>query len=134
MATAPHSDTVSLESKPLQTERQSDGTRRLLRELKMNVRGKVISVPENFLTDYSSIPWFGRCLVRWSRVDIAGVVHDRLYATGECTRCEADTIWRLTALAGDHHANPFQAWICWFCLRIGAKFAWNRSRKKGRRS
>lgn len=134
MTTTPRSDSVFLESGLLQTERQPDGKRRLLRELKVNVRGKVITVPENFLTDYSSIPWFGRFLVRWSKVDIAGVVHDRLYATGECTRCEADTIWRLTALAGEHHANLFQAWVCWFFLRIGAKFAWNRARKKSCRS
>ena len=29
-----------------------------------------------FTTDYSSLPWAKRWLVNWSRVDIAGVVHD----------------------------------------------------------
>ncbi|QDT97127.1 DUF1353 domain-containing protein [Gimesia aquarii] len=130
MTTTPDKESVFLVSGLLQTERQSDGCRKLLRELTVNVRDKVITVPENFITDFSSIPWFGRILVRWSKVDIAGVVHDRLYATGEYTRCESDTVWRLTALAGECHANLFQAWIGWFFLRIGGWIAWNRSRKK----
>lgn len=126
-------ESVFLVSGLLQTERQADGCRRLLRELIVHVHEKKITVPANFITDFSSIPWFGRFLVRWSKVDIAGVVHDRLYATGELTRCESDTIWRKTALAGECHANIFQAWIGWFFLRIGGRFAWNRSRKMMRR-
>ena len=123
MTIAKNQETVSPASRLLQTERQSDGSRKLLRELTVNVHDKTITVPENFITDFSSIPWFGRFLVRWSKVDIAGVVHDRLYATAELTRCESDTIWRKTAIAGECHANIFQAWIGWFFLRIGGWLA-----------
>ncbi|WP_298864356.1 DUF1353 domain-containing protein [uncultured Gimesia sp.] len=132
MTIAKNQESVFLVSGLLQTERQPDGDRKLLRKLTVNVHDKTISVPENFITDFSSIPWFGRFLVRWSKVDIAGVVHDRLYATAEYTRCEADTIWRQTALAGECHANIFQAWIGWFFLRIGGKFLWKNKRKTKR--
>lgn len=134
MTIAQKEDSVRLISGLLQTERQPDGSRQLLRELIVEVHDKTITVPARFVTDFSSIPWFGRCLVRWSKVDIAGVVHDRLYATGQLTRCESDTIWRKTARAGECHANFFQAWTCWFFLRIGGWFIWNRLRNQSRRT
>jgi len=110
---------VHLVSGPLQTERQGDGRRRLLRDLVVEVDGLQITIPAGTLTDFSSIPWYGRILVRWSKVDIAGVVHDWLYQTAFTSRARADKIWRLVAVAGDHHANAFQAWVGWLALRVG---------------
>ena len=55
-------------SGPLQTERQNDGKRKLLRDLVVEVEGIRVIVKKGFLTDFSSIPWFGRILVRWSKV------------------------------------------------------------------
>lgn len=112
----------------LRTERLEDGRRRLLRDLVVQVDGQHLTVPGDTRTDYSSIPWFGRAVVRWSKVDIAGVVHDWLYQTGSMSRARADRIWRLVAIAGDHHANALQAWLCWAALRIGGWIAWNRHR------
>lgn len=126
---------TKLISKSLQTERLDNGHRKLLRRLTVKVNKEYISIPEETETDFSSIPWFGRMLVRWSKVDIAGVVHDWLYASGKIanksiSRSKADKIWRQVALAGDHHANLFQAWICWFFLRIGGWIIWNQCRQK----
>ena len=59
-------------------------------------------------------------------MDIAGVVHDYLYRTGELSRSDADKIWRLVALKGTHHANRLQAWVCWAGLRIFGIFAWKK--------
>ena len=112
-----------LVSGPLQTERQRDGRRRLLRDLVVDVDGQQITIPAGTLTDFSSIPWFGRILVRWSKVDIAGVVHDWLYQTAFTSRARADRIWRLVANAGEHHANSFQAWAGWLALRVGGWLA-----------
>lgn len=116
-------------SEPLQTERQRDGRRRLLRDLVIEVDGICITIPEGAITDFSSIPALGRVLVRWSRVDVAGVVHDWLYHTGEMPRWQADRIWRLVAVAGEHHANSFQAFVGWWGLRLFGWHAWSAYRR-----
>lgn len=115
---------------PLQTERLADGRRRLLRDVVIEVAGERFKIPKGAETDFSSIPWFGRFLVRWSKVDLAGVLHDWLYQTGSTTRDRADAIWRLVALAGEHHANAFQAWVGWLGLRLGGWVAWDRYRQR----
>ncbi len=123
----------TLISTPLKTERMPDGRRKLLRELALLVEGKEYPIEKGYVTDYSSIPWFGRFVVRWSRVDIAGVIHDWLYEKGSGSRSEADRIWKIVAQSGEHHASCLQAGICWFALRVGACCAWKRhkdSRKK----
>ena len=117
-----------LVSDPLQTERRKDRRRRLLRDLVVDVDGLQITIPVGNVTDFSSIPWYGRILVRWSKVDIAGVVHDRLYQTAFTSMARTDKIWRLVAVAGDHHANAFQAWVGWLALRVGGCSAWRRHR------
>lgn len=113
----------------LRTERQPNGTRRLLREMTVEVNSRTIVVPKDMVTDYSSIPWYGRWIVNWSKVDIAGVIHDRLYESGELSRAEADEIWYLIATSGEHRAGPVQAGICWIALRIGGWRAWDRCRE-----
>ncbi len=113
----------------MQTERMKNGYRRLLRDLVVKVDGELFTIPIETVTDFSSIPWFGRVLVRWSKVDIAGVVHDWLYFTGVTSRARADKIWRLVAIAGEHHANALQAWIGWFALRVGGWVAWRQLRQ-----
>ena len=112
----------------MQTERRDDGKRFLLRDLHLEIEGDPIRIPAGTITDFSSIPWYGRILVRWSKVDIAGVVHDWCYQTGASSRARADAIWRLVAMAGTYHANVFQAWVGWLALRVGGWIAWNRYR------
>jgi len=121
---------AQLISGPLRIERLGNGRRRLLRVLAVKVDGITIIVPENFTTDYSSIPWFGRGVVRWSKFDIAGVVHDHLYETGKVSRYRADSIWYKCAIAGSHHANKFQAFLCWAALRVGGWVFWNKYRRR----
>ena len=95
-------------SGPLQAERLPDGGRRLVRALILKVRDEEIVVPAGFVSDFRSLP------------------------RGQFTRCETDTIWRLTAQSGGSHANSFQAWLGWLLIRLGARFAWDRARKKSR--
>ena len=66
---------------PLQTLKWPDGSRVLLKPLVVEALGYRIRIEadEDFKTDFSSIPAFGRWVVRWSKVDVAGVVHDWLY-------------------------------------------------------
>ena len=113
---------------PLQTERLSDGRRRLLRDLEVYIAGYGwFTVPEGATTDYSSIPFWARWVVRWSRVDVAGVLHDHLYGM-RYDRRTADRIWRIVARAGAHRANWAQAWICWLGLRLGGWLYYRRGR------
>lgn len=119
-------------SGPLQTERRPDGYRRVLRHLEVQVGESRIRVPAGAVTDFSSIPWFARFLVRWSKVDVAGVVHDRLYATHETSRARADEIWRQVAQSGSHSANAIQAWTCWLGLRAFGWIFWNQDRSRHR--
>jgi len=129
--TKEESMSVELVSGPLQTERLPDGKRKLLRDFVISINGKEYTIPDkNFTTDYSSIPWYGRFIVRWSKVDIAGVVHDYLYVTGIETRKYSDEVWRLVALSGEHHANRLQARICWLALRIGGGPPWRKYRRE----
>lgn len=136
----------------LQTERQDDGDRKLLRDLHLKIDGVDYIIPAGFKTDFSSIPRLGRWLVKWSKVDIAGVVHDWLYRDkyrnygfdsvfyllpfvgddneGHIARREADWVWYLVALSGEHGANPLQAALGWMGLRLGGWFFWNRVRKQ----
>ena len=115
---------------PLQTERLTDGKRKLLRELTVDAGGLTFVIPESYVTDYSSIPWWARWVVRWSRVDVAGVVHDHLYANQELSRRAADRIWRLIARDGYTRANWVQAWVCWLGLRVGGWIVWYRRKPK----
>ena len=114
----------------MQTERREDGRRFLLRDLDVEIGGDPLTIPAGTITDFSSIPWYGRILVRWSKVDIAGVVHDWYYQTGATSRARADAIWRLVAMAGTYHANAFQAWVGWLALRVGGWIAWRRYRSQ----
>ena len=112
------------EDEPLSVTRRWDGLRVLNRDLTIKINDKVFVVKEGFETDLSSYPFFSRVLVRFDRVDVAGVVHDWIYYHGLTSRKEADLIWRQVAMAGDNGANSFQAWVSWLGLRIFGGFAW----------
>ena len=126
---------------PLQTERLPNGNRMLLRDLVVVLdAGTRITVPTGFETDYSSVPFVARPLVRWSKVDIAGVVHDFLYwcpqqavKQGVLTRGRADEIWWELAGAGQHSANTFQQWVGWAGLRAFGGIALRNAQRTGGR-
>lgn len=118
----------------LRTERLPNGKRELLANLNREALGVEIEVPTGFPTDFSSIPSFARFVVRWSKIDVAGVVHDWCYhvglqdASGKPSQKMADDIWRVVAQTGESKANAFQAWVCWLGLRIGGCWAWKKHR------
>ena len=114
---------------PLSTTRRPDGHRQLNREYQLEIDGVRYKIPKGFVTDFSSYPWYARLIVRFDKVDIAGVIHDWLYCKGEISRARADEIWRKVARAGARRANPLQAWLSWFGLRIGGWFSWRKYRQ-----
>ena len=72
-----------------------------------------------FVTDYSSLPWGTRWTMKWSKVDIAGVVHDKLYRDPNYSRWTAERVWYRVAKSGDHSANRIQAVAGYFGLVLG---------------
>ncbi len=142
---------ASVTSEPLRIERLPDGRRKLLRDLRVEVDGRKYTVKKGFTTDYSSIPFslliiiitivsylfeYGPAAIlllllppKWSRVDVAGVVHDSLYKSGEIGKIKSDWIWLKTAMSGKHHARWWQAYPSWFFgLAVFGYFAWFKHR------
>ena len=140
---------------PLQTRRLPDGTRQLLRPLQVSVCGHYIRIEQGFLTDFSSIPTLLSWIVRWSRVDVAGVVHDALFNPSDCcsvfdhsdterkrnlvnkiTIDEADRVWSAVARSGSTRgrAGRAQAALCHLGLYSFGWRTWNRYRGKGART
>lgn len=116
----------------LQTERLGNGNRKLIRALVVKLNdGTTITVPDGFETDFSSIPFWARPFLHWSRVDVAGVVHDFLYWCPQqnIDRKRADAIWLEMAGAGERHANWLQCSLGWVGLRLCGWRARNRARK-----
>ena len=114
----------------LWTEHCSDGRRLLLRPFVVKIdAGYLITVPAGFVTDFSSIPSGVGWVMDWSKVDVAGVVHDWLYADGSLDRRKADRIWKDIALRGQHSANGLQAWLGRGALLLFGWRAWNRHRR-----
>lgn len=114
---------------PLKVKRTTDGRRRLLSPLRVDVSRlrdgtEIVKVCKGFTHDYSSLPWGLRWVVNWDRVDIAGVAHDYLYRTTPnftaWTRWQADLKWFRVALSGEHHANWVQAALGLVGLYLGA--------------
>ena len=125
----------------LRTERLPDGSRRLIGRLQVrglitvlpttvqirkraacggpagSISADAISVAANFDTDLSSVPTPLQWVVRWSRVDVAGVVHDFLYRDTDCARSLADDVWWELARSGNIGVGRCRAWLCWAVLR-----------------
>lgn len=118
----------------LQTERQRDGRRKLLRPIVVDIGTSNLVIHRGFITDFSSIPTLLHWVVRWSRVDIAGVVHDYLYARGALSRWQADWVWFEIARSGSHCANLVQAFACWLALRLFGWCVWCKAVNRRRRA
>ena len=126
----------------LEVQRCEDGRRKLVKPLHVDVSpegngSQILEIPGDvFVTDYSSLPFGTRWVVHWSRVDVAGVVHDYMYRTDAAlpdarkkwNRWRIDRVWHRIALAGDHRANCVQAWVCWLAILVGGCFSYKRRR------
>lgn len=124
-------------SDSLRVKRLSDGKRQILSGFHVKIIDKCcveeeVPIGANFKTDYSSLPFGLRWTMDWSRVDVAGVVHDWLYATNKAhnmKRLQTDRIWRDIARSGDHRAYRWQAAAGWLALRIFGWITWNKYKK-----
>lgn len=127
--TSEHRFRSKVTSRPLLVERRPNGRRTLYRDLTVKVRVHrkcyEITIRTGFNTDFSSIPTVLHWIVRWSRVDVAGAVHDWLYYTAALNREEADLVWWRVARSGKNRANVLQGGLCWLALRLFGWSAWH---------
>ena len=121
----------------LRLERCSDGKRQLLQDFRVTVmvgkdEQREITVPAGFKTDFSSIPSALQWTMHWTKVDVAGVVHDWLYANAQTlnmTKLQTDRIWWDIARSGEIRAHPVQAAAGWLALITVGCLVWLRYKK-----
>ena len=82
-----------------------------------------ITVPPKFMTDFTSVPPILRSLVsKWGKHGNATVLHDYLYWTQQCTRREADDIFRHGMKV--MNVNRLRAFLIYWAVRLGGWNAW----------
>ena len=120
---------------PLEVKRLDDGRRELLKPLSRVVYGREVCVHAGFVTDFSSDP-IG--LLDWSKVDVAGVVHDYLYnpcsddddGKPTVSRWRADCIWFKIATSGKWQSSPITAALGWVGMRVFGGLFWKKGRAR----
>jgi hypothetical protein len=129
-------------SEVMRVDRLDSGQRRLVRDLVIDLgvtldippdeyegftRSQagttVVTVPEGFETDFSSVPAFARALYRFDSIDLAGCCHDRAYQVG-VPRSAADRVWKIVATSGRRRVGKLRGWLGWLGLRVGGGFAY----------
>ncbi len=120
----------------LRVDRLDDGKRRLVRDLVIDLGvaleidhdahsgfarstagTTVVTVPEGFVTDFSSIPCFARVFYRFDAVDLAGCCHDLAYRVG-IPREAADRTWQIVATSGRRRVGRLRGWLGHAALRV----------------
>jgi hypothetical protein len=91
-----------------------------------------LCVPEGFMTDFASIPFFARW---WQRGDVgsqrvAAYFHDYMYSgTDKFTRREADAAFYQAMRHLDGDAGSFKRVVMWLALRFGGFWAYRSGQK-----
>lgn len=85
-----------------------------------------ITVPEGFVTDFASVPFFAWCLIpKWGKYGKAAVVHDYLYQYGALSRKQADEVFR--EAMGILGVVPWRRFLMYWAVRL---FGWAAYRER----
>lgn len=139
-------------SGPLQTQRQRNGRRKVLRPFVVRSRGHVIVVPDEFETDFSSYPvavlifalaillqflgadplWMLLLLLipSFSRTDAGGTVHDWLFLTQQLSWWESNLVWWDISRSGFHRAGWAQGVAGFSGLTAGSGIPWLKYKRR----
>jgi hypothetical protein len=91
-----------------------------------NGRERVITAPENFVTDFTSIPWGLRLIApRWGGYGWAAVIHDFLYWEQSIERREADEVF-LDAMK-DSEVPVWRTRLFYWAVRAFGGYAWRKN-------
>jgi hypothetical protein len=102
-----------------------DNTHRLLAPFayQSDLLGKVVVVPEGFVTDYASVPRIiGAYLLYGDKGKRAGVVHDFLYSTQLADRKTCDLVFREALIASGYSAWEYEPMYA--AVRLGGGSHW----------
>ena len=91
-----------------------------------DLTGARIVVPEDFITDFASIPEPLQALYPvWQRYGAAAIIHDFLYWSQRMTRDVADSVLReaMQVLGVDEHTVN----TIYLAVRMGGQTAWDRN-------
>jgi len=137
-------------SAPLDTHDATDGSGLKVLDncLGYQVGLKQYWVERGFMTDFASIPFFARFIVRWNKVDDAAVIHDKPFRDGYvydrfgkkhyASLWEINRVFRKIAQHTSNpqggwfkrtwrskdRANPAQAWAVWVGVTAGSWISW----------
>lgn len=111
--------------------------------------GLSIIVPTQFETDFASIPWFARWLIKtWGRHTNPAIIHDYLYRGGKVNfksdfgkpvKVPKDLLFPMSRKNADQimleamevmNVRKWRRLVIYYGLRIGGGFAWRRLRKQ----
>ena len=100
---------------------------KLHRSFKYHVGSKynkyVISVPEGFVTDFASVPFFlWWWLPYWGKYGKAAILHDYIYKTKQVSRTMADDIFHEAMLVGG--TPTWKAWLMYEAVHIWGWLSW----------
>lgn len=92
--------------------------------------GAIYTVPAGFLTDFASVPRLPFAyMIAGGRVPMASTLHDRLCATGEVSRKDADAIYKRAIR--DEGSGAFIQSLMYAGVRIGAFLGIGRNENDG---
>jgi hypothetical protein len=119
--------TWKAENAPILQLFQGDGEHFVLREpLRYVIKrtGRAIIVPEGFVTDFASVPKWGRAVISpLGRHSVPAIVHDFLYWEQKCTREQADLI--LYDAMEEYKSTWFEKHTVYRAVRLGGQGAWD---------
>lgn len=101
-----------------------------------NLNSYYVHVPEGFMTDFASIPFFARWWQRGSvgSQRVAAYFHDYMYSgTSRFTRRQADLAFYEVMAAIDGRKGRFKRLVMWLALRLGGWLAYRSSQRAFKR-
>lgn len=109
---------------------QGDGTNFVLVDplfYEIKRTGQTIVVPGGFVTDFASVPWYGRTFISvLGRHSIPAIVHDYLYWEQRCTRAQADEIFKEAMT--EYSTSGFSKTVAYNAVKYGAGGAWDQNK------
>ena len=110
---------------------QGDGTNFVLVDdlyYEIKKTKKTIRVPNGFVTDFASVPWYARSAISvLGRHSIPAIVHDYLYWEQRCTREQADAI--LADAMDEYNSSKWQQWLVFYSVHWRAGGAWEENKQ-----